>query len=633
LSINDMVADSLIGKDADSSLILVYRYLFNGVHFDEILRIPDTTLTKSLTLKTINLGTRVIKTSITLGQIARSNGSQGALILAAHGLSMPIPAIANTSGGVMDLDATDLFETIDIKTGNLIADIYNDMPIELNNVILELRNKVSGSVILNDTIAVILPNQTFHKTYPLDNKTFEGQLEAEVVNINDAVDLTITIKVDEVSAATAIFPAQNLVDQTDDVQYVLNGPELKFMQVKTGLFKFIVSSTMQDSAFMTYSIPGATYKGITPLYLEWTIPPAPVGDTVYLEKSLKVDDYWYDLTGKGGAKYNSFEQELILRIDSTGKMMHLSLNDSFYIFYTLYDVIPEYVSGYLGQDSFYYKGSVPIDFFDRIQIDELKVKDLKIKLFVENGVGADAELIVSDITATNTKKGISKSLSASNLSNAMNIGRALDHPFTPTSSTRQLSNSNAKELLELLPNTLQYEIDVRINPNGNAAGYTDFIYHDSKVEAGLEFELPLVFSSKGLLLRDTMDFDLSSQELVKSIVSGEFNLYVENKFPLSANLQIYFVDEDFNKLDSLFALPAIVEAGVTQGPQKRVYQFTENLLEVAVPEQKMQNMRDARHVLIEAVLNSRPDGELVKIYEDYQFNVKVVADFVYAPKL
>jgi len=52
-----------------------------------------------------------------------------------------------------------------------------------------------------------------------------------------------------------------------------------------------------------------------------------------------------------------------------------------------------------------------------------------------------------------------------------------------------------------------------------------------------------------------------------------------------------------------------------------------------VPEQKMQNMRDARHVLIEAVLNSRPDGELVKIYEDYQFNVKVVADFVYAPKL
>ncbi|MBL6963871.1 MAG: hypothetical protein ISR55_08605 [Bacteroidetes bacterium] len=647
LDIGDLLADSLIRQNTDSSLVLVYRYVFDAVHFDEILRIPDTTLTKTVTLKTIKLGTRVIETSVTLGQLARQNGAQGALLLAAHGLSIPVPPISNSSGGVVNLDATNMFQTIDIKKGHLTTTVFNGLPIELNNVILELRNKNSGSIILNDTIAVILPSDSFIKVYPLDGKTFEGELEAEVLNIsspgtgsvpvkidtNDAVDISIKIQVDEVSAATAIFPAQNLIDQTDDVEYHLNGPELNFMQIKTGLFKFIVSSTLQDSGFIDYSIPGATYKGITPLYLEMVIPPAMKGDTTFIEETRKVDDYWYDLTGKDGTQFNSFEQELILRIDSTGKMMDLSLSDSIYIFYTLYDVIPEYVSGYLGKDSFHFQGELAIDLFKRIQADELKISDLKLKIYVENEVGADAEVVIHEISAFNSRKGTSKSLQASNLSNPLQVIRATDNPLTASTSTRELDNSNANELLELLPDKLSYDVNVRINPNGNTGGHTDFIYNRSKVDAGLEVELPLNLSSKGLILLDTLDFDFTKQRLYESIVSGEFKVFVENKFPLDVSMQLYFTDESYQKLDSLFSTPARIDAAVENASAQRVYHYKDSKISALVPESMIRNIRDARYVLVEAVFNTKPDGQQVKIYEDYKLNVKVIADFIYGAKL
>jgi hypothetical protein len=646
MGIGNLMSDSLLVADTDSSLKIVYRYYFDGVQLDQLLKIPDTTLTKTASLKTIKLGTRIIETKITLGQLARENGSQGALILAAHGLSMPVPAIPATSGGVMEIDATDLFHSIEVKKGKLTASIFNDLPIELRDVELELRNENGGDIILSDTISSILPGATFEKIYPLDNRTFEGKLEAEVKNISspgtgttpvlidttDAVEIAIKINVEEVNSATAIFPAQNLIEQTNDVEYHLGGPELTFMKVKSGLFTFIVSSTLQDSGFITYSIPGATYQGLIPLYLEMIMPPAPKGDTTYIEQTRKVDDYWYDLTGKNGDAVNSFEQALILRIDSTGKMMDLSLEDSMYIYYTLYDVIPEYVRGYLGQDSFHYQGQVDVDLFKKISVDVLDIPAVNISLFVENAVGADAEVVVNEVKALNTKNAVQKSLSAADLSNPMFIGRALDQPLTAVSSSRTLSNSNADELIEILPDKLAYDVDIRLNPHGNTASHNDFIYHNSEINAGIELELPLAMKAEGIRLHDTLEFDFSSQELFESIESAEFTLFIQNTFPLEADVELLFVDEDYQLLEKMTETALHIPAATPEA-NGRVSNYRESELNVAFSPEKIKHIREAKFVVIQAVLNTRPAGQQLKIYDDYLFNVKVSADFIYVPNL
>ena len=65
-------------------------------------------------------------------------------------------------------------------------------------------------------------------------------------------------------------------------------------------------------------------------------------------------DYVLDLTGKdgrlGGDTVNTIYSELITYIDSTGELVTLNQQDSFY-YYTEFIFSPEYALGYLGTDT------------------------------------------------------------------------------------------------------------------------------------------------------------------------------------------------------------------------------------------------------------------------------------------
>ncbi|MEA3497306.1 MAG: hypothetical protein U9R42_14865, partial [Bacteroidota bacterium] len=429
LSIKNL--DTLVFENSDSSVSLIYKYIFQKIDCSKFLHIPDTTLANTAALKTIKLGTREVEKKNTLGQIARENGAMGQIILNNHGSKMIIPQIPSSNVGNVNIDASGLFESIDVLDGVLIAKMHNGLPIEIRDVIYILKNKSSGARLLIDTIHSLMPNQDYTESYSLDGKTFEGKLVMEILNFsspgtgiipvlidtNDALTIKVTIKIDELSSAIAIFPEQNLFDHQEDVEYHLNGQELVSMRLREGTFKFIAISTIQDSCFIDYSIPGAKYLGTDPLQVYKVLPPAMEGDTVYIEETNNVGDYWFDLTGKNGNKVNSFYRDLKMRIDSTGKMIHLSLEDSIYLYYTLFDVVPEYVKGYLGQDSFSYSAVAKIDIFKNITKGKLGIEDVSFRFFTENGVGADAEILINKIEAKNNKTKLNKILSSTILNN------------------------------------------------------------------------------------------------------------------------------------------------------------------------------------------------------------------------
>lgn len=75
--------------NSDSSLSLIYRYLFQSIDFDEILRIPDTTVVIVFNLESLELGTKTIIHDITLGRVAQNMGAVGQLIIQANGSTLP----------------------------------------------------------------------------------------------------------------------------------------------------------------------------------------------------------------------------------------------------------------------------------------------------------------------------------------------------------------------------------------------------------------------------------------------------------------------------------------------------------------------------------------------------------------
>jgi hypothetical protein len=650
LTLNNLIADSLIQKNADSSISLVYRYVFQNISLDTILVIPDTTMVKSFTLQTIKLGTRKLTRDVTLGEVARQAGAIGQLILMNQNKLLPIPAITNQTTDPIDFDASNLFENVDVKKGIMNMSITNGFPIELTNVIYNLKNKNLGTELLRDTIPSLKSGKTYSKNFPLDGKVFESKLEGQIISFNSPgtgttpvlidtnkrIRIIATIIIDEVNSARAIFPAQNLIDKREDVTYLLDGPELTKMRVKTGSFKIKLASTLPDTAYVTYTIPDAKYFGIDPLYFSSSVPPAPPGQTIYVDNTYPVDNYYYDLRGKNRDTVNSFYNELLLRIDSTGKMISLSLKDSFYIYYSLYDVKPEYLEGYLGKNSYKYKSSFSgVDIFNTIREGNISLDDAKLKIFVENGVGADASITVTELKAQNTKKQLTQTLDLTSIGNPISISRATNNPLVPSYTSRELNktNSNSTSLIEIFPNKFLYDFNVTINPNGNSANRSDFIYSSSGVKAGADIELPLYLSADNIALTDTLDFELNKMQNLDQVTSAVFTLIADNSFPLSATVQLWFADEKYKIFDSLFTpLRPVIMGGELKTGQQRVLVPAKTKIPASVDELRMQKIRNSRYVVVKASFNTVPKSQHLKFYSDYKLIVKLVAELSYKPK-
>lgn len=639
-----MVSDSFLNSNPDSSLSFISDILLSELGFSELMKIPDTTLQKTITLKNIKLGTRIITSKITLGQLAADAGAIGQVILNAHGGYLPVPPVSIVPSGGEEIDASYLFKKVKVLKGVLEMNVRNGLPVELRNVIFLLKNKKSGEILLQDTALSVLPGSSFIKTYPLDGKYFEGLLESQVLNVstpgtglspvlidtNDAIDINIKVTINQVSEATAIFPSQNLFDEKEDVEYHLDGIKLNFMKIKTGTFRVIVASTIPDSAFVTYRIPSAKYQGVVPHEVNVVLPPAPKGDTVYIDRSYPVDGYWFDLTGKDGNKFNTFYQHFLMRIDSTGKMMDLSLNDSIYLFYTLFNVIPEYVSGYLGNDSFSLSGTADnLAFFRKLLSGNLELDKLDLGFFIENGVGAKARLKINQIKATNTRESKTLLLNALDFSDSVEIASAQDAPFRPVRTEKKLTSSNAKQIAELLPDKIEYNISVQINPD-SIVSFNDFIYNHSRVKAGIKAEMPLHFSAKGITLRDTVKFDIENLPDNSVIESGKLKVVVYNKFPLSARLQLVMLDNNMQVLDTVFKSPVLVAFPET--PNVKNYQYKQSKLEVPIDKSFIEMIENAKYLVINAVFDTGPGDVKKKIYNDYDLQVKLIGDFILAPK-
>ncbi len=646
LTIGDLLKDSNIIHNADKSLTLVQVMKLNELNVGDIIKVPDTPVSNTVTLKTLQLGRREMIRNITMGEVARNAGFTGQLILANHGQKMAIPPLSGLSSGDVDINAENFFETATFIDGKMEIRMHNGFPIEITNVSYELRNRTDGAVIVSDIISSIKPNETFSKVYSLANKTVEGKMIARIKNMNspgsngqqveidttDALEVKISAYDMQVYSAKAIFPAQNVVNDSVDIVYKLDGAGIKFMRIKTGNIVITAVHTLKENLNLRYLIPGAKKNGQV-LDIKRVVAAAPKDDSSRLEETIPIDGYEVDLTGRNHDTLNTFYNILIARIDSTGKLQELSLEDKIYLFYGLKDIIPEYARGYLGQST-YKIGPETSSFesFNKVLAGDLTLGDVKLNLELMNGVGAPAEVIIKSLKASNsvTKKSATMT-SAEIINKPIKIAPALDNPFRPTPTTIAFPSGDIKTLLEVMPDQFEYEMEVHVNPNGNTSNYNDFVYSSSKVAANLNIELPLEVGLKGFTLQDT--FPVTNQEISSDNFGGVKNallhINMENGFPIDAEFQAYIIDKSGKIVDSLFNGYTRMLAGKVNSSTNRVEVPTNTKFMVEVNEHKWKTLQSNGRLVVRSRLNTIPGGQPLKIYSTYQLKIAIAAEVRY----
>lgn len=646
LTLDDLLADSLLQTTSDHSVSLVlHSQLYSTTLQDSVFEIPDTSLITALSLENLNLANNLITTHVSLGQMCLQLGGIGLLIIAANGLPFTIPPFVDITSPDNDLDATGFFETADIESGTIDITLENGLPIVISNMEFQIKNKVDQQILATETFSNLQPGESQTRVIDLSGKHVEGTLVATitdfdspggtvVIDTSDAIVLTMKTNEIKVSTATAVFPSQNLIDKDEDITYNLSGgAQLSTIHVKSGELLLEVVSTIPQQSHFEYSLPTVTDALGNSVFVIADLPPAPVnGSSTYL-KSFDLAGYTFDLTGINGTSFNTVSSSVVASIDSTGEVVTISKSDSIYINYTLRDIVPDYVSGFLGQQIVRVNETSAFDVLHSIKGGTVGLEDAEVVLTLSNGIGVEGRVNLYELTALNTNTGSQIPLQWDELNQPLGIGPATENPFAPATAAFILNNTNSNihQLISGLPDEWEFALDIFINPNGNSSSYHDFAFDSSQLAAALDLTLPLSLVANDLVLSDTFDFNLGTPDPADpQIREGTFTLIVYNGFPISAGPQIYFYDDDFVLLDSLFVIPQLAEAA-SLNDECLVVGKTKSELVTDIDESKMKRLQAATRAVMLSTFNTaeQPGCGYIRIYDDYAMEVKLTGSFIY----
>jgi hypothetical protein len=429
-------------------------------------------------------------------------------------------------------------------------------------------------------------------------------------------------------------PGQYFLNQIQNNSYELNGAQISKIIIKSGGVYFKAISEIQEKTEFTYIIPKAT-KNAQPFQKIITVPAAPSGGKALYSEFVDLSGYELDLTGPFGNTYNTFEAQILARISPSGQPVTAYYGDSLIMQTTFRDLVPYYAKGYFGQVNFNSGvGESDFSLFNKITNGNINLEKVKLTFSVENGIGADASFKINSLSAQNTRTGSTINLNHSIIGSTININRAIDKLWhTPAAVSTfyynefNNTNSNFKNMIELMPGKLKYDIDIALNPLGNVSGGNDFIHADHGLNVNLLLEMPLSFSSNQLTLTDTTKVNFSEIKEYDNVQSALLTLIAENGFPFDAEVQLTPVLKDGTTLSPLFTNNPIKAADVNAA--YKVEKSKISHLKIPLDKSRLEQLKEAEKMIITITLTTQPQNELLKIYSDYKIKLHLTGDFSY----
>ena len=632
-----VIEDSIIEiQTNDSGLVsLFYQSNLDDIDFDSLINIDMIVPGKTERLDSINFDNINISDTISLGELV-STIPLGS-ILFPNGSSASIPYLPNViSSDTFNVNASDYFETMILSDGYLFFEITNNLPTDISNVSVSLVNSSNLNNIAAFNFPLISSGTSAKDSLSLAGLSIDKNIEAIInnidvnasngnitVNYSDNLISKISLKNLQITEATAFFPQQELSREITETTFDLGDAQITEIGIKTGLVKISLVSTIPDTGRIIYNIPSLKKNGV-PFSTEKIVPTTISGEST--DYIFDFQDYVLDLTGKdgrlGGDTVNTIYSELITYIDSTGELVTLNQQDSFY-YYTEFIFSPEYALGYLGTDTVEFGPEIiENNIFNNIIGGNIDLNNTNLSVEIDNYFGADANLVFTNLTAENSNTGEISTPSVDedgnnfigheyNINRATLINLANSNIQSSTTSIRL----NADEMLSILPDKITTSLNVYLNPNGQSST-PDFIFPDYPLDASIELEVPLNIIANNLHLRDTTDVDIEQNEDVE--VEKVF-LKVENGFPIDCNIKMILLDKNQNILDTLFKNQSIT-SGLLQN--NLVVEKSINILETSAL-----NFEEINNIIFDVKFNTDDVNNHVSIYNDYTI------DFLLSVKL
>lgn len=646
LNLGDIIPDSLSRTNSDNSLDIVYEASYGVSSVSDIVQIPDTVEVSEVTLSSLTLDDRSFVDTLTLLELYPAS----ALF---HNQTTTLSAqdIQTNEGTVVDV-TEEFFTTATFVSGYIDISIYNDLPVVAEVLEFELRNNDDKSIIVTGVFNNLQPNSSVTDSFSLADKKVNGVLELIVkrvktsesdgpvlVDVYKGIRTEISVRDLKPRTATAIFPAQNLIDKKDEIEYYFGGAEFTQVKLKSGFIKLKVESSVEEAIVLDYGLPNSFKEGEpgTPLRKEWIVPPAKKGEKVFIEELFPIGGYTIYFWGKSNLEapvFNHVYTELVARIEYSGILRTLSLEDKIRVELGLVDLVPELIIGDPGKHELTTSDTLNLKLFDNITGD-LNLEDATMNLNFYNSFGIETLLNIKEIKGQNTRNGKSLKLVSPELLNPILLEKAVNNPPLVAYEydiNLDKSNSNLKQFLELMPNKLMPEIEATVRPNGTI-NQDDFAFDISELLVNIRFEMPLKFGLDNLTVSSNQQVDFFSDDKAENVKGGQLILKLINGFPISGRLKMVFKDEMESEVFTLFNGENYEMTAAEIDPQTgKTTTPTESELVATITKGQANQLSNIRSVDLSVILNTE-DAKRYLMFSDYTIKANLITDFIYENSL
>ncbi len=236
--------------------------------------------------------------------------------------------------------------------------------------------------------------------------------------------------------------------------------------------------------------------------------------------------------------------------------------------------------GFLGrQEIDISPGTIPIDLFDdRFLNGTIQLAEPKISARAENAFGLPVRIQI-DILDAIRPNGETVIIDASAIDQ-----QDINYPSVNDIGTSEMTeifldhtNSNLATVFNEEVTAVEYDLTAVINAD-NDSTITSFLTDSSFFKIQVFVEVPVIGSAKNFSTEGTYGVSFADElEDIESIKEGEIKLIVDNGIPLEATVQVNFLDQNGEVLDSLFQEQRIIAAGApidatgfTRGTQETI---------------------------------------------------------------
>jgi hypothetical protein len=643
LDLGDILPDSITQEGPNGELTVVFEEEYGVSNLEDILEIPDRVEEIEVSLTSLVLDDRSFTDTLTLLEIYPAS-----VLLNGQTTELGAQDITSNEGTVLDV-TEQFFTTATFKEGYIDISISNDLPVEAEVLEFELRNDDDKEAIVSGVFTNLAPGTTVQETYDLAGLTVDGVLELIVkrvktkasngevlIDVTNGIRTTITVRGLKPLVATAIFPAQNLVEQAEETKYDFGGAELTQVYVKSGDILMKVESSIDEAIILDYKIPNSFKTGESGIIEQnWVIPPAPEGEVVYVEERFPIDGFVIYLWGESQSKqpnYNLIYNELIARIDYSGLERTLSLEDKIKIEFGLVNVMASLVIGDPGRHDLSATDTLSLDALSKLE-GNINLEDARVDLIFYNSFGIESLVDVQEIRGLNSTSNKVVNLVSGNLLKDVFLERATNPPLTAFQKEIVLDNtsSNLKLFLQNLPHKVIPSVTAKINPNGTL-NQSDFAFDMSELTLNFKLTVPMHFGLDSLNLRLRENIALDKEQL-DNIKEGKLILTIENDFPIEAGLSLDFVDEQgrivLTKTINGENMMAAAEVDATTG---KTVAPAESEVIIALNRNEMDLFKVSDGIDFNVFFNTK-EAKRYKMYSDYEIDIKLGTNFTYENQL